>query len=133
MPGFEVKQIDDEKTKSTWNQIVLSFEPLTETLKNEDDKRYFESMIKLLIGKDIRLSNIPPKHIYIYIRRADLIFKLNRYPMLLPPEFIRSEIAKLLYRLGIRISEDGLGWKYNPMTYSKQHVKQELVQPQVVD
>jgi hypothetical protein len=129
MAGFEVRQIDDQKVQSAWNEIVLSFEPLVDSLENPQDKAYFKSMVKLLIGKEIRLSNIPAKHMYIYMRRLDLILKSLRYPQLFPEEFLRSEIARMLFGLGIRISEDGLGWKYNPMTYSHQNVtqKQEVI------
>lgn len=115
-----------ERASFSWDKIVHSLEPETSILP-EDDRRYFESKVKLLIGKEIRLSNILARHEYIYFRRGDLIFKSMRYPMLFPDEFIRSEIAKLLFRLGIPISRDGLGWKFGPMGFQQQQVKQEVV------
>ena len=115
-----------ERASFSWDKIVHSLEPETKILP-EDDRRYFESKIRLLIGKEIRLSNILPKHEYSYILRGDLIFDDMRYPMLFPDEFIRSEIAKLVYRLGLPISRDGLGWKFGPMGFQQQHVKQEVV------
>ena len=41
-------------------------------------------------------------------------------------EFIRTQFAKLLYRLGIRISEDALGWRYGPMGFQQSKVIQEV-------
>ena len=61
------------------------------------------------------------------MRRGDLILKSMMYPMLLPEEFIRKEVARYLLRLGLPISKDGLGWKYGPMGFQQQHIKQELV------
>jgi hypothetical protein len=109
-----------------WREITHSLEPETKTLPLKD-RRYYESKIKLLIGKEIRLSNLPPRHIYTYIKRLDLIVKTMRYPMLVDEEFIRSEITKLLFRLGIRLSEEGLGWKYGPMGFQQQKITQEVI------
>ena len=93
----------------------------------EGDKEYFESKIKFLIGKDIRLSNIPTQHMYIYFLRSDWIYNVLRYPMLFPDEYARSEISKFLTRLGLRISENGLGWKFGPMGFQEQTIKQEVI------
>lgn len=112
----------------SWDKITHSLEPEIEVLP-EEDQRYFSSKIKLLLGKEIRLSNIPKEFIFVYIRWADWIITLNRYPMVVNQEFIRSEIAKLLNRYGIRISQDGLGWKFGPMGFQQQHVKQEIIGP----
>lgn len=115
-----------ENANFHWDKITHSLNPETEDLP-KGDREYFESKVKLLIGKEIRLSNIAEKHLYIYIRRGDLIFKSMRYPMLFPEEFIRAEIGKLLYRLGIPISKEGLGWKFGPMGFQQQHIKQEVI------
>lgn len=109
-----------------WDKITHSLEPETSTLP-EADRRYFESKLKLLIGKEIRLSNIPSNFMDIYHERSDWIFQITRYPMLLPDEFIRSEIGKMLFRLGIRISEDGLGWKFGPMGFQQSSMRQEII------
>ena len=115
-----------DRATFAWDKITHSLEPETKDLPIED-KRYFESKIKFLIGKDIRLSNIPPEHMYIYFLRFDWIYTILRYPMLFPEEYARSEISKLLSRLGIRISEEGLGWKFGPMGFQQQTIKQEVV------
>jgi hypothetical protein len=122
---YEDQRDSYERASFQWDKITHSLEPELAKLPKKD-RKYFESKVKLLIGKEIRLSNIPPRHIYMYIRRGDVIIKTMRYPMLFDNEFIRSEIAKLLFRLGIRISEDGLGWKYGPMGFQESTVKQQV-------
>ena len=64
---------------------------------------------------------------YIYFLRSDWISNVLRYPMLFPDEYARSEISKLLTRLGLRISENGLGWKFGPMGFQEQTIKQEVI------
>lgn len=115
-----------ERASYSWDKIVHSLEPETKVLPKKD-RRYFESKVKLLIGKEIRLANISPRHEYVTIRRGDVIFKSMRYPMLFPDEFIRAEIAKMLFRLGITISRDGLGWKFGPMGFQQQSIRQEVI------
>ena len=122
---YEDQKDSYERASFQWDKITHSLEPELAKLPKKD-RRYFESKVKLLIGKEIRLSNIPPKHIYMYIRRGDIILKTMRYPMLFDEEFVRSEIAKLLFRLGIRISEEGLGWKFGPMGFSQSTIKQQV-------
>jgi len=114
-----------ESSTYDWNKISHSLKPEIDTLP-ERDRAYYKKVI-FLIGKEIRLSNIPTKFMYIYIRWADWIFKILRYPMLFPDEFIRAEIGRYLNRLGLRISENGLGWKFGPMGFQQQTVKQEVI------
>lgn len=115
---------------NTWDKITHSLEPEIQPLTDPKDRAYFNSKIKFLIGKEIRLSNIPSKFLYSgYIQRNDWIINLTKYPMVLTQEYVRSEIEKILFRLGIRISEDGLGWKYGPMGFQQSKVTQELLQP----
>ena len=111
-----------------WDKIKHSFEPEIKDLPDED-RRFFESKVKLLIGKEIKMSNIPANKIYMYIKRLDWVIKIMRYPQLFSRDYVRYEIVQLLFRLGVQISVEGLGWKYGPMgfQYQKQHVKQELV------
>ena len=111
-----------------WDKIKHSFEPETKDLP-EEDRKFFESKVKLLIGKEIKMSNIPREKIYMYIKRLDWVIKLMLYPQLFSRDRVRYEIVQLLFRLGVQISVDGLGWKYGPMgfQYQKQHVKQELI------
>lgn len=126
-------RISEDKTTDqqgfNWNKISASLEPEVERLP-KDDRRYFKSKVKLLIGKEIRLSNIPKEHMYVYIKRVDWILLLMRYPMYVTPEFIRGEITKLLSRLGLQISKEGLGWKYGPMGFQHSSIKQEIIQPE---
>lgn len=114
-----------------WDKITHSLEPEIAPLTDPKDRAYFSSKIKFLIGKEIRLSNIPSKFLYGYLLRNDWIVTLLKYPMVLPQEYIRSEIEKMLFRLGIRISEDGLGWKFGPMGFQQSKVTQEIIQPKV--
>lgn len=111
-----------------WDKIKHSFEPEIEDLP-EEDKRFFESKIKLLIGKEIKMSNIPEHQVYMMIKRLDWIVDIMYRPQFFSRDRVRYEIAQLLFRLGIQISKDGLGWKFGPMgfQYQKQDVKQELV------
>jgi len=59
---------------------------------------------------------------------ADLIYTYEKYPMLLTEEFRRAELSKLLTKLGMTISKDGLGWKYGPMGFQQSHqsIRQEI-------
>lgn len=114
-----------ENIRFDWEKIAHSLEPELAKLPKKD-RRYFQSMVKLIIGKEIRLSNIPPKHIYTYFKRGDLVLDTMRYPQYVDAEFIRTQFAKLLYRLGIRISEDALGWRYGPMGFQQSKVIQEV-------
>jgi len=112
-----------------WDKITHSLESEVTTLLDPRDREYFKSKIKFLIGKEIRLSNIPARFLFGYLLRNDWIVTLTKYPMVLPQEYIRSEIEKILFRLGIRISVEGLGWKYGPMGFQQSKVTQELIQP----
>lgn len=112
-----------------WDKITHSLEPEIQPLTDPKDRAYYTSKIKFLIGKEIRLSNIPSQFLYGYLLRNDWIISLTKYPYVLTQEYVRSEIEKMLFRLGIRISEDGLGWKYGPMGFQQSKVTQELIQP----
>jgi len=115
-----------ERAGIYWDKVSHSLEPETEHLPKRD-KNYFQSNISFLIGKDIRLSNLPERWIYVYMQRADYIFTLTWYPMLVPHEFINKEIAKYENRLGLPISLDGLGWKFGPMGFQQQQIRQEVI------
>ena len=127
---MSVKVIEDSSYKDeslSWDLIVHSFDPEIDLLP-EGDKRYFSSMIYWLINKEPALSNIPPAHMFAYILRADYVFDLKSYPMYVSEEFVRKLLGKLLHRYKIRLSENGLGWLYGPLSHTKQHVKQEVIQ-----
>jgi len=115
-----------EKASFNWDKITHSLEPETESLPQRD-KEYFESSISFLIGKDIRLSNLPEKWLYVYMQRSDFIFTLTWYPMLVPHEYINKQIGMFENRLGLPISLDGLGWKFGPMGFQQQHIRQEVI------
>ena len=112
-----------------WEKITHSLNPETKDLP-EEDRNFFESKVKLLIGKEIRLSNIPAKRFYLYIQRLKWVVRVLRYPQLFPRDYQRYEIVQLLFRLGLPISIDGLGWKYGPMGFqhTQQLVEQKLVE-----
>lgn len=111
-----------------WDKIKHAYEPEIKDLAKED-RQFFESKVKLLIGKEIKLSNIPREKLYMYIKRLDWVVKIMRYPQLFSRDFVRYEIVQLLFRLGIQISVDGIGWRYGygGFSHQQQHVKQELV------
>lgn len=114
------------KASFNWDKITHSLEPETDHLPKQD-KDYFQSNISFLIGKDIRLSNLPEKFYAVFVERADYNILLTWYPMIIPHEFINREIARYLNRLGTLISLDGLGWKFGPMGFQQQHIKQEVI------
>lgn len=117
-----------EGSTFNWAKITHSLEPETKILP-EDDRRYFESKIKLLIGKEIRLSNIHKEHMFFFNKFADRVYILTGYPMAINQEYIRREFSRFLTKLGLTISEDGLGWKYGPMGFQHSSVKQEIINP----
>jgi len=111
-----------------WEKIDHSLYPETKDLPPED-RKFFESKVKYLIGKEIKLSNIPPNLIFIFIKRIDWVIKIMRYPQMFSRNYVHFQIVALLARLGIQISVEGLGWKYGPMgfQFKEEHIKQELV------
>jgi len=111
--------------RGQWKQIVYALEPLTDTLP-EPYRTYFRSPVKLLIGKDISLANIPPRHMYSYVSQAEYILTLIYYSDIIDINFILRNVSQYLNRLGLSMSTDGLFMKYGPMGY--QHVTQRLVQ-----
>ena len=123
----EGEPISSEGIRGRWKEIVFALEPLTEELP-EPYKTYFKSPVKLLIGKDISLANIHPKHMYSFIEDAEYILELIYYADIYDINFILREVSKYLNRLGLSMSEDGLFMKYGPMGY--QHITQRLYSTQ---
>ena len=119
----EGKSVGDD-IRHGWEKIVYALEPLTDTLP-EPYKSYFKSPVKLLIGKDISLANIHPKHMYSFIQQAEYILTLIYYADIIDINFILREVSKYLNRLGLSMSEDGLFMKYGPMGY--QTITQRLI------
>jgi len=117
--------LTSDSIRSSWKQIVYALEPLTDTLP-DPYRTYFKSPVKLLIGKDISLANIPPRHMYSYIQQAEYILTLIYYADVVDLRFILREVSKYLNRLGLSMSEGGLFMKYGPMGF--QQVTQRLVQ-----
>ena len=116
--------VTSDSIRQGWRQIVYALEPLTDTLPSPY-RDYFKSPVKLLIGKDISLANIPRHHMYTYIQQAEYILTLIYYADIIDINFILREVSKYLNRLGLSMSEDGLFMKYGPMGY--QQVTQRLV------
>jgi hypothetical protein len=104
--------------RGSWKQIVYALEPLTDTLP-EPYRDYFKSPVKLLIGKDISLANIPRHHMYSYIQQAEYILSLIYYADIIDINFILREVSKYLNRLGLSMSTDGIFMKYGPMGYQQ--------------
>ena len=107
-----------EDIRGSWKQIVYALEPLTDTLP-EPYRSYFKSPVKLLIGKDISLANIPSRHMYSYIQQAEYILTLIYYAEVIDIKFILKEVSKYLNRLGLSMSEDGIFMKYGPMGFQQ--------------
>jgi hypothetical protein len=123
-----VEDRNEDHSNFAWDKVTHSLEPEIETLTDESDRRYFTSKIKFLIGKDIRLSNIQNNaQLYFFLFYSEFIVFLTRYPMLIDDEYIRSQLALFLNAHGELISLDGLGWKYGPMGFQQQYVKQEII------
>jgi len=116
--------VTSDSIRGSWKQIVYALEPLTDTLPSPYSE-YFKSPVKLLIGKDISLANIPQRHMYSYIQQAEYILTLIYYADVINIDFILREVSKYLNRLGLSMSEDGIFMKYGPMGY--QQVTQRLV------
>jgi len=116
--------VGSDNIRQGWEKIVFALEPLTTTLP-EPYKTYFESPVKLLIGKDISLANIPPRHMYSYIQQAEYILTLIYYANVIDINFILREVSKYLNRLGLSMSENGIFMKYGPMGY--QQITQRLL------
>jgi len=109
-----------------WEKVAATLEPETKLMPKED-RRYFESRIKFLIGRLTRLSNIKREHLSYYMDHASWILKIHLYPMLFYEEYYRKEIAEYMNELGLPLSIDALGYKFGPMSYQIQHVKQEVI------
>jgi len=110
--------VSSDSIRGSWKQIVYALEPLTDTLP-EPYSSYFKSPVKLLIGKDISLANIPQRHMYSYIQQAEYILTLIYYADIVDINFILREVSKYLNRLGLSMSEDGLFMKYGPMGFQQ--------------
>ena len=122
--GGYYEPVSSDAIRQSWKQIVYALEPLTDTLP-EPYRSYFRSPVKLLIGKDISLANIHPRHMYSYIEQAEYILTLIYYAGVVDIKFILREVSKYLNRLGLSMSENGLFMKYGPMGF--QHITQRMV------
>jgi len=129
-----IKIIEDkgsfEGATLAWDKITHSLEPETSTLPAED-RRYFESSIKFLIGKDTKLSNIKPEHMYYFMMEKKRILTLYAYPMVITGEYRRRKMTDFLGDLSLLLSENALAWKFGPMGFQESRVKQEIIQPMI--
>jgi len=119
----EGQPVTSESIRGVWKSIVYALEPLTDTLP-EPYRSYFHSPVKLLIGKDISLANIPPRLMYTYIEQGEWILSIIYYANVVNLEYILRETSKYLNRLGLSMSENGLFIKYGPMGF--QQITQRL-------
>jgi hypothetical protein len=109
-------------------KIMMSLNPETKDLP-KDDRLFFESKVRYLIGKEIKLSNIPPDKVSRYYRRVQWVIKIMRFPQLFSKDYIRFQLVELLAKLGLQLSIDGLAWKYGFMGFQSktEHYTQELI------
>lgn len=128
-----LKVIEEKGEGATfdWEKVAATFELETKDLP-KDDRRYFESIVKFLLGSKIRLSNLKEHHLYYFMEHAEWILTIMLYPMLFYKEYYRKETALYMNELGLPLSIEALGYKYGPMSYQFQHVKQEVVTPEGV-
>jgi len=117
-----------ESATLAWDKITHSLELETKTLP-EDDKRFFESAIKFLVGKDTKLSNIKPEYMYYFMMEKKRILTLFAYPMVITPEYRRRKLVDFLGDLSLLLSENALAWRYGPMGFQESHMRQTLTQP----
>jgi hypothetical protein len=128
MPVTISEQPSIEHLKSTWAQIVLALEPLTDTLP-EPYKSFFNSPVKLLIGNKISLAIIPPKHLWSYIEDVEEIYTYlyNIDYLGYDLDFVLLRISAFLSRLGLTMSVDGKFLLEGPMSQQKAYQRQELI------
>jgi len=131
MAGYKLVEDNSSYKEESlaWDKVVHSFEPEIDILPKAD-RDYFSSIVYNLINKEPALSNIPPKHMYIYKLQARRILRLLSYPMLVPDEYVRRQVADYLNSLKTRLSENGLAWLFGPLSHTTQHVTQEIKQSQ---
>jgi len=128
MPSYTINTEDSyENADFKWDLIKHFYTPDTSKF-NPSDKEYFDSAISLLIGKEIRTSNIQPNWMPYFMLSAERIFRLAWYPMLVPREYINKEIAEYQNKLGLPMSIKAIGVLEGPMSHKKQSVKQNLTQ-----
>lgn len=124
------RQIDNKTYMLDFDieKIMMSLTPETKDLPPED-RLFFESKVRYLIGKEIKLSNIPPDKLSKYSRHIKWVIKIMRYPQLFSKDYIRYQIVGLLAELGLPLSVEGLAWKYGFMGFQhkEEHYKQELI------
>jgi len=123
-----------DRLKSSWAQIVLALEPLTDTLP-EPYKSFFESPIKLLIGNKISLAIIPSNYMWSYIQDVDEIYSylMNIDYLGYDLDFILIKISSFLSRLGLSMSVDGKFLLEGPMSQQTMRQRSELTQIGVAD
>lgn len=128
-----------ERLKSTWAQIVLALEPLTDELQ-EPFKSFFSSPVKLLIGNKISLAIIAPSHMWSYLEHAEYIMNLLKHidHLNYDVDYVLFELSYFLSRLGLSMSVNGKFLLEGPMSVQKSLQRQELthtsnvIQPQMV-
>jgi len=128
--AFTISETKDiNAMKSQWAETILALQPIVDAIDNEQDKEYFKGIVSLLIGKDIRLANIPPRLMYIYIQKARRLYTLIYYSNLISLDYIRREVGDFLTTLGLSVSEDALFIKHGigGFQQQRQYIKQEVV------
>jgi len=119
-----------EQVSFDWEKIAAIYELDTKDLP-ENDRHYYESRLRYVMGRMIRLSNIKPQHLSFYIENTDWIFLIHLYPMLFYEEYYRKEIGSFMSLLGLPLSVDALGFKWGPMSHERQELKQEVIHPEM--
>lgn len=125
---LKISESQENQLRSTWAQIILALEPLTDTMP-EPYRSFFNSPVKLLIGYKISLAIIPPRHMWSYIQHVQLIYSyLQNIDYLgYDLDFILMEISYFLSRLGLSMSVNGAFLMEGPMSHQTVYQRQELV------
>ena len=116
-----------ENVKQSWSQVMIALQPIVEHLPKEEDRDYFNGILSFLIGKEPRISNIPEKLMFLYIRKGRFICKLYYYRHIYNMEYIRRLLIEYLNELALSLGGDGLFIKYGIGGFSKQFVEQKVI------
>jgi hypothetical protein len=127
MPFTITETQDINAMKASWAQTILALQPLIDAIENPEDQAYFKGIASLLVGKDIRLANIPPRLMYIFIIKARRLYTLIYYSNIISLDYIRREVGDFITCLGLSVSEDALFIKYGIGGFQQQRqlIKQE--------
>lgn len=117
-----------DQLKSNWQQITILLQPIVSNLPNKQERDFFSGMLSLMIGKEPRISNIPMKLVYVYIKKGYFVAKLYKYRSIIGIERVMEELLKLLYVFAFSLGWDGLLVKHGLGGFQRQFIEQKVTQ-----